>query len=371
MKPLISIVTICLCFVLSGCGDQIYLERSDIILMLGIDLDENNQLTVYASIPVFSTEVKKNYHVLKVKAKSLREARYQLDSLSQGSIMKGKIQVILLGKKLLQNRSVLPYLDVILRDPKDDLNSRVVMVNGTIDDVLHANMDDKGRLSVVLRNMIDTTFESGIIANPTLQQFNAQHLDDRFTPMIPEIRVKNKELKISGMSLLTRDGKYITSLNLHESPLALVLQTFFTKQIPISLYISSNKIKKKTELRHISIGIKNIKRKITTRIVNNQYQFDVHYTIRADLVERMFFLDSESHPHLLKKIIEQQLNYELNKFIRRTQENEIDPIGFGVYARANHYKHWKKIQKHWCQEYAKAKIQITSNVIIDNTGGNH
>ncbi|MXQ52186.1 Ger(x)C family spore germination protein [Shimazuella alba] len=369
-KFILTIVLILTLFV-SGCGDQMYLEKSDIILLLGIDLDDKNQVTFYASTPVFNTEVKKNYHVMKVKAKSLREARYQFDALSQGSVVKGKIQTILIGKKFLQDRSVMPYLDVILRDPKDDLSSRVVMIDGPVEDILDANMEDKGRLGVVIRNMIDDTFKSGTIHNPNLQQFVAQQFDKRFSPMIPAMKVIHKEPKIAGISFLSHEGLYVTSIHLSESPLLLSLQKFYLEKIPISLYISSNKVQEKKELRRISIAIKDIQRKVKTTIVNGHFQFDIELTLHADLVERMFYLDAAKHPQLLKRIIEEQLDHEYKKIIQKTQKNKIDPIGFGVYARAKQYDHWKKIEDKWFDEYAKAKINISTKLVIINTGVSH
>jgi Ger(x)C family germination protein len=369
-KFILTIVLILTLFV-SGCGDQMYLEKSDIILLLGIDLDENNQLTFYASTPVFNTEVKKNYHVMKIKAKSLREASYQFDAISQGSIVKGKIQTILIGKKFLKNRPVLPYLDVILRDPKDDLNSKVVMVDGPVEDVFDANMEDKGRLGVVIRNMIDDTFKSGTILNPNLQQFVAQQFDKRFSPMIPTLKVIHKEPKITGIAFLSHEGLYVTSLSLSDSPIILSLQKFYLEKIPISLYISSSKVKEKKELRRISIAIKDIKRKVKTSFVNGHFQFDIELTLHADLVERMFFLDAAKHPQLLKAIIEEQLNHEYKKVIQKTQKNKIDPIGFGVYARAKQYDHWKKVKYNWFDEFAKAKVNISTKLILINTGVSH
>lgn len=370
MKTKMMIIIICI-LVLSGCGDRMYLERSDIILLLGIDLDEKNELTFYASTPVFNREAKKNTHIMKVKARSLREARYIFDSVSQGTIVKGKIQTILIGKKLLQNKPILPYLDVILRDPKDDLNSRVVMVDGPVEDILYSNMEDKGRLGVVIRNMIDSTFSSGVIANPNLQQYTAQQYDKRFSPMIPSIKTIGTEPKINGMALLTNKGLYISTWNLHQSPLAMALQSFFTERIPITLHISSNKMQIRKDMRWLSIGIKNIKRKVNTTIVNGHFHFDVQLTLYADLVERMFFLDSAQHAKLLKSMIEKQLDLEFNKLVIKTQEKKIDPIGFGIYARAQQYDQWKKVQDNWFEEFSKANVNIQTKLILINTGVSH
>nr|WP_245596725.1 Ger(x)C family spore germination protein [Shimazuella kribbensis] len=362
---------ISLCLLLSGCGDQLYLERSDIILMLGIDLDKNNDLIFFASTPVFNTEVKKNYHVMKVKAKSLREARYQFNALSQGTIVKGKIQTILVGKKFLQQRNVLPYLDVIIRDPKDDLNSKIVMVDGPVEDIFNSKMDDKGRLGVVIRNMLDNLFLSGVIISPNLQQFNASQLEKRFTPMIPEMKTINKNVKITGSALLSHNGLYQTSLNLIENPLALILQDFLTNQIPVSLPISSSRIHEKKELSRLSIAIKGVRKKVKTNVINGQFHFDIHLTVFADLVERMFYLDTANHPTEIKKLIADQLNIEVTRLIKKTQKHKIDPIALGVFARAQQYKNWKKVEDNWFETFSKAKVNITTDIVLINTGVIH
>lgn len=370
MKKIITIL-ICSLFLLSGCGDQIYLEKSDIILLMGIDLDENNQLTFYASTPVFTTEAQKSFRVMKVKARTLREARYQFDSLSQGSTVKGKIQTVLVGKKLLQNRPVLPYLDVMLRNPKDDVNSRMVMIDGPVEEIIHSNMKNRGRLGVAIRNMIDSTFKSGIIANPTLQQFTAEQFDKRFSPMIPSLKVINGEPKITGMALISRNGLYSDSWNLHQSPLALGLQKFFIDKVPLTLSIKSDKVQAPKNLKRLSIYTTRIKRRVNTTIVNGHFHFDVQLTLYAELVERLFYFNSESQPTVLQKIIEDQLDAEYKKLIKQTQKKKIDPIGFGIYAKAQQYDQWKKVRDNWFDEYSKSTINIQTKLILVNTGVSH
>jgi hypothetical protein len=245
------------------------------------------------------------------------------------------------------------------------------MVDGSVEDVFRANMEDKGRLGVVVRNMLDNSVKSGIIISPSLQQYNAVQLDLRGSPSIPTFIVKEKEIKIKGLALLNQDGKYVTSLNLHESSLTLILQDFLLEQIPITLQISSNQIEAPKKLRQLSIGIKKRKRKINTSYKNGHFTFDFQLDLSADLVERMFPLDASNHPHLLTSIIEQQLNQDIARLITKTQKHQVDPFGFGVFARAKQYEQWRKVRSDWFQAYGKADINVSTHLTLLNTGVSH
>lgn len=54
----IMLLLIAVLLVLPGCDDRIDLEDISLLLMLGIDLDKDNNLVFYSSSPVFNKEAK-------------------------------------------------------------------------------------------------------------------------------------------------------------------------------------------------------------------------------------------------------------------------------------------------------------------------
>lgn len=55
-------------------------------------------------------------------------------------------------------------------------------------------------------------------------------------------------------------------------------------------------------------------------------------------------------------------------FIKKVQENKIDPIGLGLYARAYHYEQYKKVEEHWGEALSKSNINVSLDVDIQSMG---
>lgn len=115
---------------LSGCMDRIDLEDATITLMAGLDLNEKNELLFYLSSPVFSKEAKDKSEEFGVKADSFRQARMDLDEMVTGVTLSGKIQVFVLGKRLLQHPEWFQLLDVMFRDARFTVNARNAVFDG-------------------------------------------------------------------------------------------------------------------------------------------------------------------------------------------------------------------------------------------------
>src|SRR4051794_33817267 len=99
MKRLVlALVSILLVFLLSSCGARAPLEDLTLALILGVDLDDKNNLTFYELNPVFSKGSKKGMGAYEVKAKTIRDSRRVFDGLTTGEVAAGKIQVLLVGE---------------------------------------------------------------------------------------------------------------------------------------------------------------------------------------------------------------------------------------------------------------------------------
>ncbi len=125
---------------LTGCADATPIENLSVALILGLDLDEKNNLLVYMSSPVFSKEAKQKEEVFKVKPFSTRNSREKFDARVIGLTSGSKTQIFLLGKRLLKSENWFAYLDPFYRDPKNTVSSRIVAVDGPVSDIFIANL---------------------------------------------------------------------------------------------------------------------------------------------------------------------------------------------------------------------------------------
>ena len=86
-----------------------------------------------------------------------------------------------------------------------------------------------------------------------------------------------------------------------------------------------------------------------------------------NIVERLFpgHLVQEQE---LERWIEHELLSRMKDLIKRIQDNKIDPIGLGIYARAYQYEHYEKVKEHWGEALAESNIDISLDVDINSIG---
>ena len=208
----------------AGCSDRLDLEDATNNLAIGLDLDNENNLLVYMKSPVFSRNVKKHTTEIKVKADTIRKAREEIDERSPSVITGRKVQVVLIGKRILEHEDWFPILDVFFRDTKNPLMPRVIAVDGSVSDMIYLNPKDQPSLSLLLRGMVDTKSARSETVKTTLQKLHWQINEKGVTPYISEIQLdKSKRIMLTGISLLDHKGKYALSLSAEETVLLQIL----------------------------------------------------------------------------------------------------------------------------------------------------
>jgi Ger(x)C family germination protein len=355
-------------FVITGCGKAVYIETQRFIIAEGIDLGEDKKLVIYTASPVFSREAKDKYKITVTTADTMREGRKKLEAKLSGSFGPGKLQSILIGKKVLQSNNVLPYLDVFFRDPKNEINANVIVVDGALKDVMYANMSDKGQLGGVIKLLVESTYKSRISVLTRLQKFHQQMMDTAITLSITEMRVEKNDLVISGSTLLHENGTYAASLNNQESSLLLLLQRNTNNPIPLTFHLPPEMFQTEDEMSYVSFNINKAKFIFKSKFEENHLAIDIQVKVHIDIAERMFTLDMDNQTKKLEKAIEQELKKECQDVIKKAQKHQVDPFGFGVYVRAKDYKNWKNVEDSWGKVLSEATVDVSPKVVIKSIG---
>ncbi|WP_187273893.1 Ger(x)C family spore germination protein [Paenibacillus sp. N3.4] len=353
---------------ITGCGKPVYIETQQFLLVEGIDLDDDNKLVIYSSSPIFSREAKERYKITTTTVDTVREAKKKLEAKINGNIALGKLQSILIGKKMILQTNVLPYLDVFFRDPKNEINANVIVVDGSVKEVMDTNMNDKGQMGGVIKQLVESTYQGRISVLTTLQKFHQQMIDKAITPCITELKVEKNDLVISGSTLLHKDGTIADSLNNQESSLLLLLQHNTSDPIPLTFHLPAEIFHTDEAISYVSINIRKAKTNILTKYEENHFLIDIQLKVQIELTERMFNLDMEKQGKRLEQSIEEELKKECETLIKKAQKHQIDPFGYGTYVRAHEYKDWMKIEDNWGKALSEATVNISPKVAIKSIG---
>ncbi|WP_261305591.1 Ger(x)C family spore germination protein [Paenibacillus andongensis] len=368
-RPLYVLIIIMIFVIIPGCSDRLDMEDSTNNLTLGLDLDSEDNLLVYMNSPSYGRGIKKKTLEVEVKSHTIRQSREQQDEFAPGVITGRKVQVMLIGKRILEHEDWFRILDVFFRDMKNPLTPRIIAVDGSISDIVNLHPKDQPMLSLFLRGMVDTKSARSETAKTTLQKLHWQMYEKGVTPYISEIQLdKAKQIRLTGVSLLDHKGKYKTSLNIEETGLLQILNKNAKKPVSFTLPIPGEKKSGPFQTDHLSISVQGIKTKIKTSYKQNKFQFDINIKMPAGLTERLFPFDVRKNGKELEKMISEHMQKQFENLIKNIQKHQIDPIGLGLFARAHEYSQYKKVEDHWGEALSQADIHVSVKVIIGSMG---
>ncbi|MGG4143356.1 Ger(x)C family spore germination protein [Paenibacillus algorifonticola] len=357
-----------LSLILSSCGDQLNLENATIPLLLGMDLDKNDKFHFYLTTPVFSKNIKKKSSEMIGVAKTLRQSRSEQDAQSAGSTQGRNYQIILIGKRMLEHEGWFPMLDVIYRDARNTITDRVVVVDGSVPEMLYLNPPDQPMLPILLRGMVDTTSSHSETVSTTAHELHRQFFDKGVTPYVSQVKIIGGKVRIQGTALLSKTGIYKGLLNAQETVLMSILQKNALPGFSLSYQLPEEPKKTPFATNTVSFSTGKVKTKIKTGFKNNRFKFDIKVSLVVGLSEHLFPFDVYHDSKQLENMISQQVTSHFNALITKFQKLEIDPIGLGVYARAHEYKAFKKVEDDWAKVLSQADITVTAKVKIAAMG---
>ncbi|NOU71043.1 Ger(x)C family spore germination protein [Paenibacillus sp. LMG 31458] len=352
----------------AGCSDRLDMEDATFALLVGFDLDKENKLLVYSTTPVFSQSAEKKTREIGVTSQTNRQSREKQDSYAPGVFQGRSIQVILVSKRILQQENWFQLTDIWFRDPKNPLTSRVIAFDGPISEIIHLNPKDQPMLPLLLRDMVETKYTRSETVKTTLQELHNQMREKGQTPYISEVRLLNKQIAMTGITLLDNKGEFADSLNIQESILLQILQNSTKKAVSLTLPIPGQVKIGPFHTYKLSINAEKIKTKVKTSYQNDKFQFDIAITMRVGLTELMFPYDVRSQGKELENKITIQVQKQLESLIHKIQADKIDPMGLGFYARAHEYSHFKKVEDNWGETLAKADIHVSVKTTIGAMG---
>lgn len=357
-----------LLLMLTSCGYQVPLEDTTIVFVLGIDLDEDNNLIFYESSPVFSKGAKAQTDTYHTKADTIRDSRKFFDAVTGGEVSGAKIQILLLGKRVVEQEDWFPILDTMYRNSNFSINTRVVVVDGQVSDVINYEPESNAFLAMYLKNVIDKNHNRTRTEKGTLQQLHTEFYDKGVTPALANVK-KGKKVEVIGTALLNDRGKYVDSLDLSESTLYLFLKHNRKHQISYTtITIPTEKEEGIFHKNDLSFEVKTVKSKVQTSHDKDGFKFDVKISMSIVILESLLSVDMKSHEKEIKKTIEERLKTGYEELFKKIQTHKVDPFGFGIYARAYQYDDFKKVEDNWGEAVAEADFNVSVEVDIKGTG---
>lgn len=357
---------ICIVIFLSGCGMNTKLDSLTMTLTLGLDTD-GGKLLSYSSSPVFNKDAKEHTEVIEVNASSLRDGRYKIDLFASGRTVGGKIQNVVIGKALAKKKEIPLLLDVLYRDPKNSTTALLIVYDGPVKELMESKQKDKPRLAVAIKDLITTTAIDKQTIKTSLLDFHRMLFEKGCTPFASEMTRKDGKMMVNGTALFDNHGKYVTSLSPKETAFLQLLRKEIKPAIPFTLRTAALTGKKE----NISVSIEHGKVRYEPTYRNGRFQFRVQIDAGVIITEKIADVDISKKQKQLEKMIAHEIKAKTTALLKTFQHHHVDPVGFGLYARAYEYDHWKKVENDWGKAFAAADISVSAKANVISYGVIH
>ncbi|MCG7381866.1 Ger(x)C family spore germination protein [Paenibacillus sp. ACRRY] len=356
---------------ITGCGSgKTNLEDATVPLALGLDV-EDQKLHYYVSAPVFSKDIQKKSREAEGIAEGLRQSKNQQDAQFPGSVAGRNYQVIVVGKELLKYKDWFKVMDVTFRDPRNTITDRIIAVDGPVSDIFNFQSKDQPPILIFLKAIVESGSKSSATVSTTAQELHRQLYDRAMTPAVSEIKIENNKIILKGTTLLSHQAQYRTSLTYQESSL---LQILKKEAGPgISLTFPVDKLQQTVpynvdNVDKVSFTLGGTSVKIKSSYENGEFRYKVNVKSIIAITEKFLEFELLHNFNDMEKKLSEEMKVAIEKLIEKFQQYEIDPVGFGFFARAYQYPSYKEVQDNWGKELSRAQFDVEVDLRIAATG---
>ena len=387
MKKVIILLVICL--FLPGCWDLTEPEKLGLVMAMGVDLAENNQIELTcAEVNVRSVAgggmgsngatVEPPFHIHSGTGSTVLEAIRRMSREAAYRLFFGHIQAIILSEELATTRGIRPVIDFFERDPEMRRGTWLLIAKkGQLTKVITSDMpikDSKGQ------------FLAGIIKHRERSSFYAPNRLGDFVEFFTE---QGHETYTAGVTLTSvPSGENPASSGNPAKPQTadlVVLDTAIFKDdkmvgwfndresrglLWVKGQVQGGVINAPWKNQQIALEILSSQAQMKPVIVDGKIQFNIHIKVKSNIGESQTDLDFSQTKVIeeIQKLQSQEVKKEIVMAFNKSKELESDPFGFGRSFYASYPQQWNQIKEQWYEYYPNIALNITVDSEISRIG---
>ncbi|WP_096434513.1 Ger(x)C family spore germination protein [Alteribacter populi] len=356
------LLSLILLIILTGCWDSRLLRDITIVKSAGIDLLEDGtfQSTVASPIPDVH-EADERTQIITGTGNTILDARMSIDNQTAERVDIAKLHVLILGEELVRKR-IYPALDIIFRDPRSSLGSKVAVFDGKAGELISRRLEDKPRKSDFLADLLETAENSSIVETLNVQLICPILFDPGEDIVLPYLSMgEDDQPYLKGTALFngetmagTLDTSDSTMLMLMKGEMGpnvlLTEQVYDNQDMDVQNYVT---IKVKESVPTLDLEVKS-----SSKSVNAKF----NHVLKVEVIEFPHDqMQSEEVIVDLNEKLSKQLTNKAETIFSKLQETNCDALGIGRKLFGFHHPYWEEVN--WQDEYPN--ITFTSDVNVE------
>ncbi|MBH5317331.1 Ger(x)C family spore germination protein [Paenibacillus sp. GSMTC-2017] len=362
-------VVIMMCFLLSGCWDEVDLQDNSYMTALGIDFIEGKYV-VYGQMISFVAIAKtegpksepKQVWIGKSTGDSVLLALFHLSRTAQNILNLEHLETIVLHERAMNK--VDEVLDGLNRQRASRYTSMIFGTNMPLDELFTTDaFFNESALSTILYNpkLQDQQFT---FVHPFNMQTAVQKLKEpAMTTLIPALNFTEKYWKFKDQPLKTQ---MINGLFVFKN---FKCQGYFKSDSVIGIrwlneHFSRVLLKVSDQSGDASTAITNSKIKFKTTLENGESSFDLDLKLVGHILEHNGGMDEKK----IAKLVENKVKEEIEAVYKLGIANQMDLLGLEHRLYRHHNSYWKEhaAKKGWMPRIDQLKLNV--KFLITDTG---
>lgn len=362
-----------LALMVSGCGDRQIFDETGLVTAVGYDLMKDRKIRATVVMPSINPEAKDNIQVMSATGETSKGIRDHTNLQSDKRILAGQLRVALYSAALAKE-GIGGIVDTLYRDPS--LSSRIFLCvyDGETYDLLTYPYQSEGNIGTYMYRMIKQNIDGEKIPSSTIHEFIRSYYDRGIDPQMPYLSRKGDEIVIKGVALFKGD-KYVDWISPKEAFLLKLVRGKFKTgsyetSVPAQVFgmTSNTPAVKKSEVRLVFDTINSHSRIELEQASPPKFKVRIHLKARILEMTAPIKLDNPTLMEKMERTLEKQIELQAHQVMKKLQEMQIDPIGFGIIYKANRRGIAKMGMKEWRELYKMASFQFQVNATVTRNG---
>lgn len=348
MKKIILII--CLCFLLTGCYDNIELNDLNIITGVGIDYEDDEYIVTFEILNNNSSskeEMLKSYTISntgKTISETFRNVSYKADK----SPYLAHLKTVVLSESVIEDH-LEDIADYLIRSNIRESFNLVTSKDISPKDLLSKTTESVPVVSLYIVNLIENEkYNNNLAIKETYEKVYSKLASKNYDIILNSVAIKDDELTLDN-SVIFKDFKYQTTLSKKESS----LYNLLTNNVMAMLF------QKEYEEGLMSISINSSKSEFTVK--KDKIIIDCELVAKILENNANFNLKDEKMYKKLNKDFSEVIENDIKEFISTLQKNKSDILGFSD-------KYYKSTRKSNDNLWLTSDVEVNVNLKINTKG---
>ncbi|WP_438800836.1 Ger(x)C family spore germination protein [Bacillus cereus] len=351
-RKLILIASFASICILTGCLPKMIID--DVQLIQGVIVDrikDQIKTTVICSLK------RKGHQVQTFEGSShtVKMGRINSSLESENDFETGQLRIALATKKFVK-QDITELYEYLLRDSRIGHTVYLGIIDGKVKGFFSQKSYGRDNAVISLKKMLEHNMETGIVPTDNLHANIYRYYEEGQDTFIPIVKNSDGKIKITGLALFNKE-KYRGELNLQEM--------YIFKGLIEKHKLDSHQFK----IRNGYVLVNTIRSSPSycIRMKNGRpfFYIKVKFDARLQEVSTNINLNQKQNVKKIEKSIEKELQVESENMIKKLQNINVDPLGFGVKLK---HKYRGFSLKKWRSIYQNVPIDVEYRVNITNSG---